>query len=53
MREALNTEHEAWQRIALALGWTTWNLGIEGEGDIKVDKVKEEIKKRKKLEKKV
>ena len=29
MREATNQENQAWQRIALVLGWSTWDLGIE------------------------
>jgi hypothetical protein len=31
LREATNKENQAWQRIALALGWSTWDVGIEGE----------------------
>jgi len=40
--EALNAENEAWQRIALGLGWSTWDVGIKNED---VQKVKEQIKK--------
>ena len=40
--EALNAENETWQRVALALGWSKWNLGIKSD---EVDKVKEQIKK--------
>ena len=28
-KEALNKNNEAWQRIALALGWNTWDLGMQ------------------------
>jgi len=51
IREALNTEHEAWQRVALGLGWSSWNLGIDGIGAKKIDVIKDEIKAKKKLEK--
>ena len=27
--EALNAEHEAWQRVALFLGWSDWDVGIQ------------------------
>ena len=53
IREALNTEHEAWQRVALGLGWSSWNLGIDGIGVKKIDVIKDEIKRKKKLEKKL
>ena len=39
MREATNKENQAWQRIALALGWSTWDVGVEG-GRRKKDKKK-------------
>ena len=45
-KEALNKNNEAWQRIALALGWNTWDLGMK---PVKVKKEKEEKKKRKRL----
>jgi len=51
IREALNAEHEAWQRVAFGLGWSTWNLGIDGIGVKKIDVIKDEIKRKKKLEK--
>ena len=41
-KEALNKNNEAWQRIALLLGWNTWDLGIQK------DKVKEKKKKKNK-----
>ena len=27
LRESMNKENEGWQRIALFMGWTKWNLG--------------------------
>jgi hypothetical protein len=45
-KEALNKNNEAWQRIALLLGWNTWDLGIQ-PGKVKKEKV--EKKKRKRL----
>ena len=41
-KEALNKNNEAWQRIALLLGWNTWDLGVQK------DKVKEKKKKKNK-----
>lgn len=29
VRAALDSEYQTWQRIALAMGYSTWNLGIE------------------------
>jgi hypothetical protein len=29
VKGALNTEHEAWQRIAMALGFSDWQLGVK------------------------
>lgn len=28
LKEAMDTEHAAWQRIAMALGWSTWDVGV-------------------------
>ena len=28
-RAALDKNNEAWQRVALVLGWNTWDLGIQ------------------------
>ena len=46
---ALDANNELWQRIALVLGWNTWDLGIK-DPDIEV--VKSEIKEEKKQESK-
>jgi hypothetical protein len=42
VRESLNQQHEAWQRLAMFFGWSTWNLGIKNE---EVEEVKKELKK--------
>ena len=44
-REALNEENEMWQRIALMLGWNTWDLGVK---NLKI----EELKRKSKIKKK-
>ena len=41
VREATDQNNAAWQRIALLLGWRTWDVGAENE---EVQQVKEEIK---------
>ena len=40
VRSALNSENAWWQRLALGLGWSKWELGIE---DKEVKEVKERI----------
>ena len=45
IREAINAENQAWQRIALMMGWTKWNLGIK-EGEKKSKKKKSGKKKK-------
>ena len=42
IREALNEENEAWQRIAVGLGWSTWDVGIDKK---ELEEVKEQTKK--------
>ena len=44
LKEAADSQNETWQRIALALGWSTWNLGMPNE---KIEKAKEINTKRK------
>jgi len=44
VREAMNSDHELWQRIAMFLGWSQWNLGIKNE---EIEQVKQEIKEQK------
>ena len=45
IRGALNAENEAWQRVALSLGWSAWDLGIENK---KMDEIKDMVKLKKK-----
>ena len=47
---AMDSSNEWWQRVALVLGWNTWDLGIK---DPDIQKAKEEVKEKKKEEKKV
>ena len=49
IREALNQENEAWQRIALALGWSRWDVGVSNK---EIEDIKKKIKKNKKKSKK-
>ena len=47
---ALNEEYEAWQRVAFAMGYNKWNLGISDEknvstnaaGELKIPELKQE-----------
>jgi len=51
--EALDSRNTAWQRIALALGWKTWNVGAKNEeNDLLEIKIKAENKERKAEERK-
>ena len=45
IRQALNNDHEAWERVLLFLGWSQYNLNLENK---KMDKIKESTKKSKK-----
>ena len=29
LENAMDSRHETWQRIALLMGWNTWDLGIK------------------------
>jgi hypothetical protein len=42
VRSAIDSENAWWQRLALALGWSKWELGIE---DKEIQEVKERVKK--------
>ena len=44
----MDSQHETWQRIALLMGWNTWDLGIK---DPDIIALGENIKERKKQEK--
>jgi len=46
---AMDSNNEWWQRVALVLGWNTWDLGIR---DKDIEAVKTEIKEEKKVESK-
>ena len=51
--EALDSRNTAYQRIALALGWKTWNVGAKNEeNDLIEVRIKSENKERKKEENK-
>ena len=47
--EALDGRNKAWQRIALALGWKTWDVGVKNE---EADLIQAEIRKQKRTSKK-
>ena len=49
LRAAQDSENAWWQRIAVALGWSKWDVGIENK---KVDEVKKKLKKDKSNKKK-
>jgi hypothetical protein len=51
IREAFNQNNETWQRIAVAMGWSQWDLGIEGKKRQAVQATKEYLKQKKKDEK--
>jgi hypothetical protein len=50
VRQSLNSDHEAYQRVLLFSGWSQWNLGI-GDSE-KIKEIKEDIKKKKEKGKK-
>ena len=41
VRESLNQQHAAWQRIAFFLGWAPWNFNIKNE---QIQEIRKEIK---------
>jgi len=49
VRQALNNEHASWERSLMFLGWSQYNLDLE---NAKMNKVKEDIKNKKKKSKK-
>ena len=49
IREALDSDNQTWQRVALFLGWNKWNLGIQ---DDKIMSIKQEISEIKKIKRK-
>ena len=52
IKEASNSDHDAWQRIAMMLGWNRWDLDIKNEEREKATTEIKEIKKVKKAEEK-
>ena len=54
----MNQNNEAWQRVALMLGWNTWDLNVENQElaelrkQLKKEKAKKKNKKKKKKWKK-
>ena len=44
VRESMNSDHETWKRVALLLGWSTWNLGIKNQDVISARQEIKEIK---------
>ena len=49
LRQAANTENEWWQRLAMAMGWSQWDVGVKNE---EVEHLKGKIKQNKKRSKK-
>jgi len=49
IKQALDSDHQTWQRIAMMLGWNRWDVGVK---DSDVLKIKEEVKRNKKINKK-
>ena len=42
IREAMNSDHETWQRVAMFLGWSRWSFGIRNQDVMTArDEVKE------------
>ena len=50
IKEVFNQDNQTWQRIALALGWDQWSLGIDPYKDVK--EAEKELRKKKKKKKK-
>ena len=48
LRQALNSENEAYQRVLMFLGWSQYNLGIKNQ---KIEEVKKKVKSKKKKKK--
>ena len=53
IREAFNSDNEAYQRIALLLGWSTWNFGIKNQAVVGAEKEIKEIKAQEREQKKI
>ena len=48
LRQALNSENQAYQRLLMFLGWSQYNLGIDNK---EVEEVKKQIKSKRKKKK--
>ena len=52
VKEALNSDHETWKRVAMLLGWSRWSLGIKNsdvmsaKGEVKEIKAEEATQRR-------
>lgn len=44
IKQALDSDHATWQRIAMMLGWNTWDVGVK---DSEILKIKGDVKKNK------
>jgi hypothetical protein len=53
IREAFNSDNSDIERIALFLGWSTWNFGIENQAVLDSEARIKEIKKKEKEQKKI
>ena len=49
LKEAMNSENEAWQRTALFLGYNTWDLGIK-DAEIELERARAKFKAKKPAE---
>ena len=49
IKQALDSENQTWQRIALMLGWNTWDLGVT---DKEIEQIKGDVSSNKKSNKK-
>lgn len=49
--EALDARNKAWQRIALALGWKTWDVGVKNEEHDLIETLAKEKRKKEGIEK--
>ena len=52
VKEAANSDHETWKRVAMGLGWSRWSFGIKNQDVMTAKNEVKEIKAEKKAEKK-
>jgi len=48
IREAMNSDHETWKRVAVLMGWSRWSFGIRNQDVIDARGEVKEIKKKEK-----